>query len=428
MKLLTETVYIRDDDKTYFVIYVVCPINSLCMKFEVLGGGYLKAQDLRNNRELQPVPYKKSRVTEMICYTFDNARPQHCLQTNNCLLTTNEPLSVNTRVSRSPIIRLQFDGWFDPIPPGGNKEQASGIKSYEINVHAVNNGSIEEKSMANYKLNTTDTSLTLHLTPDESGLYCIVLEVKDFADNVQQARRFLIYDNTSNISVRADKSFFVSSASKETKFMWQTHGERICLDWKGYFYNKFYIDNNILGPIKSDPSGLIAGIYDQQFGLLPVTGTTSVNGIIEFLFSWRQTNHSFSDDISIPNIEHQTYCKQFNLSDGESYTLSIRAVDIVNNSLAENRTVHIDRSKPVLKIKGLLMINNESLLVHNDTDLSKLNIQIETMDQHSGIKHITWRFGFSETGTEIINDDLPVNRNVKVNDLLLHAFDLIALS
>ena len=243
---------------------------------------------------------------------------------------------------------------------------------------------------------------------DKPALYCVMLEVKDVADNVQQARRFVLYDNTTSIKPMPNKYFIVSSASKESNFSWQTHHHDICLDWDHYFFNRFYYDNELLNPIEPDRNGLINGVYDQFDGILPIAGTPNIHGIIEYRFSWA-LNEGFSSNQSILlGFKNQTYCHHFPVNDGETYTLIITAVDIANHTYEENRTVHIDRSVPHIEKLRLRKGDYKTMYVHHDKDMSTMNLYFEAYDPHSGIRNIDWSFGVTDadhelaTGTEHI--------------------------
>ena len=57
-----------------------------------------------------------------------------------------------------------------------------------------------------------------------SGVYAVVLVVEDNAGNAEVARRFLIFDNTTDISISSDedKQLLVWSAAENTSHTWLT--------------------------------------------------------------------------------------------------------------------------------------------------------------------------------------------------------------
>ncbi|XP_053381647.1 uncharacterized protein LOC123555884 isoform X2 [Mercenaria mercenaria] len=383
--------------------YTLTDGERLCFQYEAYGGGYVKAFDFERTSIMNPFSYKKTKSYERVCYKYDAARPKHCLISSSCPMNAkiSEPLHIKNRIIRSPIIPLEFKGWYDPLPAGGRQEHASGIESFEIRVNEVSNGIVGTKKLFSKQLKATETSLTLNLSSETPKLYCITLEVKDEADNVQQARRFVLYDNTTFITTRNDKKFTVTSASVQTNYTWQTHHHDICLNWKDHFYNKFYMENNFFKPISSDPNKLIKGLYEQENGQLPVSGTHNLFGITSFNFSWSLNGKSFSPEIVVPDFLNQTYCHRLSMSDGQTYTVNIKAIDILNNTFLENRTVHIDRTVPHINNIGLEKRDEKRLFVHDDTDLSQMRLIFDALDPHSGLLNIQWKFGTSDAGHEL---------------------------
>ena len=341
------------------------------------------------------VPYQKVHRTRELCYRFDSAPAKHCLEKGNC---TYEPIQLASRVTRSTKITVDFNGWYDPVPSQGKTMQASSIESYQITVNEViaSKYNLTVNYLSNIftkKVDFNQKRILLNLTSEKPRLYCITLEVKDVADNVRQARRFILYDNSSYIETWEEKSFYIISASVQTNFTWQTHHHSICLDWKDRFINRFYFDNPLLNPILREPHGLVSGIYEQHDGILPVAGTPNVYGIVKTMVSWSFNGGSPSAEIPVPSFQNQSYCKDFKVKDGQTYTLFIRSIDIANNTLIENRTVHIDRSVPHINNIWLTKDGYKVLFVHHTTDLSKMQLNFEALDPHSGIMRIEWAFG-----------------------------------
>jgi len=53
-------------------------------------------------------------------------------------------------------------------------------------------------------------------------IYSVVMNIADVANNSRNARRFVLYDNSSQISLDEERPLFVSSAVAETGYSWQT--------------------------------------------------------------------------------------------------------------------------------------------------------------------------------------------------------------
>ena len=392
----------------------------MCVHYESLGGGYLTSVDISKPTHVQlpPTPYRKTRQTKVICFRYDDAPPAHCKALKNC---SSDPLYVKNKVVRSPSIWLYFQDWLDPIPAQGNSSRASSIESYQVIVHetiaSLNRVQIDSGIVFTKKVNFSVTSMEIPTLSDKPKLYCITLEVKDVADNVKQARRFVLYDNTSYIEIKQGKPLYVNSASSGTNYTWQTHHSDICLYWKKHFFNKFYLDNQLLNPIEPDQHGLISGVYDQIDGVLPISGTANVYGVVKYTFFWRLNNGNFSNGNDVPNIKNQSYCKHFDLRDGQTFTFKVMATDIANNTCEDSTFVHIDRTVPHIKNMWLQKGDHRSVFVHDSRELSSMNLYFEALDPHSGLLNVKWAFGTSDSGKDLLNGVLRpnINSNVSMN-------------
>ena len=77
--------------------------------------------------------------------------------------------------------------------------------------------------------------------------------------------------------------------SCRTNNQWQTSvSEDICVNWKGRFLNTAMKQNNFLSTIKPDTASAITGHYEQTTGVLPVSGTDNVDGVVKFEVSDRE--------------------------------------------------------------------------------------------------------------------------------------------
>ncbi|KAL4218489.1 hypothetical protein ACF0H5_023223 [Mactra antiquata] len=389
--------------------------ETLCAVFEAFGGGYLKSINVMSSNSVSvAIPYRKIKQTEQVCYRFDSSKPMHCKEKDLC---NKEPLTVSRTITSSSIQTIYVDmgSWFDPVPARGKAIQASQIESYEIRVNEVNPSSdvstvYYTKTIFSRKTTADVNEMTLNLTSDSPRLYCITLEVTDVAKNPRQARRFILYDNTTFIESRNDKPFIVSSASSQTEFKWQTHHHDICLSWKDHFFNRYYLDNKLLNPIAPEPNGLIQGVYEHLQAPLSVNGTPNTDGIISFMVAWNVNGDSFSKEVKVSDFLNQTFCKNVGVKDGDIYTFQIRPIDIVGHTYAENRTVGIDRSVPHIKNIWLTKAGYLPLFVHDSRDLSKMVFTFDAIDPHSGISSIKYSFGVADDSLELTTGMLAVKK------------------
>lgn len=388
----------------------------MCVVYEAFGGGYLKSINvLSSNAVSAPVPYRKINRTQEICYRYDSSKPEHCSDKGSC---KQQPMSVSQTITRSAINTVRFEGWFDPVPTGGRNIQASQIEGYEIRVSEVMPSSAPLKVDYTKVLFSNLTKpgvheMTLNLTSDSPRLYCITLEVTDKAKNPRQARHFMLYDNTTFIETRKDRPIQITSASSQTNFVWQTHHHDICLSWVDHFLNKYYLENQLLHPI--EPIGLIQGVYEHTLAPLSVKGTPNVHGITSYMISWGLNDGPMSNETAVPNFLNQTFCKDFGVKDGQQYTIQIRPIDVVGNTLAENKTVFIDRSAPHINNIWLTKDGYHTLFVHHSRDLSNMLLTFDAIDSHSGIASIKYNFGVADASDDLTTGMLKVGSLANVS-------------
>ncbi|XP_053380183.1 uncharacterized protein LOC123553221 [Mercenaria mercenaria] len=379
--------------------------DSLCLEFEAYAGGYLKSKNLISQTVNNAVPYKKVRSTNTICYIYDNISPRHCREEGTC---HTEPLRIERPITRSPFNKVIFTGWKDPIPTDGSTTRVSGIERYTVYVNEVISTKghlrVDYSTMYIKTLKSTDTDAAIYLKPDKPTLYLVKLEVKDFADNVQQARRFLLYDDVSFIEAREEVPLIVNTASRLSNYSWQTH-QTICLSWKDHFLNRFYVGDELLSPIESDQDGLFSGVYEQTTGLLSIYGTPNVYGIIKFLVSVYINGKQHLSAIESPDLQNQSYCRKFSVKDGDECIFMIQPVDIAGNTYTENVTVFIDQSEPEIEFRNLSNLIDR----HETIELPSFHkIEFGARDPHSGVRNIVWTFGIANSSTEISTGDMSV--------------------
>ncbi|CAC5398105.1 unnamed protein product [Mytilus coruscus] len=252
-----------------------------------------------------------------------------------------------------------------------------------------------------------ETVVDILLPEKNPMLYAILLEVKDRADNVRQARRFVLYDNSSKIVKNKLLPIRVDSASNQTNFTWQIHHESICYSWKNSFFNNFYKKNNPLRRIRTEAFNSTEGIYDQILGVLPVTGTTNIYGLTDFYYSLL-LNKKNIDSGKVRNLTLQSLCLKPIMNDGDTFLLCLQARDIMNHTLNDSIQVHIDRSVPEIADIWLIRNGRKQLYVHHSADLSVMHLEFKAFDLHSGVREIKWAFGIYENKTVLIEKSIAV--------------------
>ncbi|KAK7496758.1 hypothetical protein BaRGS_00011967, partial [Batillaria attramentaria] len=394
--------------------------ESLCAVMEASSGGYYNIQDVATTRFIRTETFQPLSTSKQVCFLFDPTKPVHCSQVGSSRCSSESMLKLSNRLTRTPSTSVHIQGWLDPVPSGGPRSSASGISQYRLEVHGVDiNGttlSVQGDARKNYTIEWHSTSggpFSRVVTLPEEGaarLYAIMLEVHDKAGNVAYARRLVLYDNTSNVELLPTKSLQVVTANPRTNLRWQTNvSSNVCVDWKGRFYNTDMYHNNFLKPV--NPDFKIQGHYDQQSGLLPVSGTDNVNGIIKFEIAWSRDNSPRTQLENIPDLHAERTCLREKRMDGETYDVWIRATDRMGNYKEDTVRVSIDHTGPSVSIEGLRgRFGRDGLYVHNATDLSSMKLLVHASDPHSGIKTLMWKLGTSDLSQDVGSEAVGVQR------------------
>ncbi|KAH3775749.1 hypothetical protein DPMN_177155 [Dreissena polymorpha] len=202
------------------------------------------------------------------------------------------------------------------------------------------------------------------------GVYSVLLEVRDFSNNSRIARRFVLYDATSSVSLNnATAKLYVSSAVEETGYTWQTPaatGNQVTVSvaWPNYFVNHVHEDGLFLGEIEQYPiqfneiqddgvlssQKYVADALDDNEEPRTRKVIPNFHGIIKYEIVWQptaDTNEPTSGWEKIPMKESFTATRT--LVDGDTLRVWIRATDIMGNAKADSTVVKIDGTPPILQ-------------------------------------------------------------------------------
>ncbi|XP_046569973.1 uncharacterized protein LOC124278290 [Haliotis rubra] len=310
------------------------------------------------------------------------------------------------------VVHVKTSGWTDPVPTGGKADAASGLKYTKIQVleteHKGNVIDVIYTPLKGLDLkydNRFELDIPIHL-PNKYGLYAVILEVHDTAGNIKSVRRLVLYDNSSKLMTDSSKPLQVVSATQKSSFKWQTNLAPVCIDWKGRYSNDEMRDNNLLEPVRPQVE-VVAG-YDQTTGILPISGTPNVDGIVEAKYSVSVDYGVRSNWELVPNFINQSLCISPKLLDGQTYNISIRFKDIVSNSIEESVRVYIDSTVPDISNMWLVKDGNKQVYVHDSLDLSTMLLQFDVSDPHSGIVYVEWYLGTKDSSDDLGHGVLPV--------------------
>ena len=362
------------------------------------------------------IPYDKTKQSKEICYIYDRTPPVHCIQIGGCLSRRHEPLKLSRRLRKSKLITVNIEGWHDPYPMNGHQSVASGIDMFEINIYEVTLSTPptlmrDTKTVGNYTLEPNATEVEITLPDKNPMMYVIFLEVKDRANNVRQARRFVLFDQSSVILKNNRIPFKVTSASIKANLKWQINNEKLCFSWKDRFYNNGSSKNNLLRPVKLEDR--IHGKYDQIDGPLSVNGTENVNGVTGYKYTLEKNNINTALYGTVSNFLSESICLATDLKDGDIFTFILQAIDIMNHTLNDSVSVNIDTSVPEITDIWLVRDGQEQIYVHHSSDLSLMSIRFKSFDIHSGLREVKWAFGVYENNTVLIEKAVAVTATAK---------------
>ena len=224
--------------------------------------------------------------------------------------------------------------------------------------------------------------------PHMFALYVWALDHTQESSNFRIARRFVLVDNTSYVLTSEDDPIVPTTANPDSDYEWQIDLIPIVIDWTNHFYNTWHVHTNLLLPIRTDDNSSMAitGVFEQETGELPVSGTANVDGVVNFQYQYYKISNSGDEEIewqNVPDPLSQTLTlSTLGIDDGDTVGISIKAIDIMNNTLVDSIVLYIDSSPPTVEEMYLVKDGYRYLFVHDSTDLSQMDMQFSAYDAH----------------------------------------------
>ena len=269
------------------------------------------------------------------------------------------------------------------------------MKEYELDIRDVVYTPTELyadwKSIVSYI--TPEGELLNFTLPDRGqphmfALYLWAIDSTQESGNFRIARRFVLVDNTSEVLISENYPISAISANPDSDFEWQIRLMPVILDWTNHFYNSWHVHTNLLLPIRGETntSHPIEGVFEQETGELPVNGTPNVHGIVKFMYKYHKTSRH-GDEVTtfadVPNtLLQKLSLHETSIHDGDTMHITIKAIDIMNNTHMDSIILYIDSSTPIIEDIYLMKDGYRYLFVHNETDLSKMNMVFTSYDVH----------------------------------------------
>lgn len=267
-------------------------------------------------------------------------------------------------------ITATWDGWLDEL---------SNVSKYSIEVwkmeYSIDYEHLREPLiLPTYnpypvfiqEMNVTNPIPYPSINLTEPGIYSCILEVSDNANNSQYARRFVLFDRTSEITTQYDKPIQCTTASSASGYKWQTDGENIVhINWKDHFINTVHAHGHFLSTIGGFEPRLsdggrrvdykkIENTFDDYEGKLTRNGIENINGIVKFEFAYQ----SLSADVSNLKWADLDLSENYTLTlpsseDGFSQRFWVRASDVMGNTYEDTTVVYFDSSPPYIGVLSM---------------------------------------------------------------------------
>ncbi|KAK3109070.1 hypothetical protein FSP39_022224, partial [Pinctada imbricata] len=325
-------------------------------------------------RQLTPIGtanYNGHTSTKILDFNFDlwqqGGLPFHCSNDSSC--TSNEkPLHIANDVTRDPFT-ITWNGW---------KDLLSGVSRYAWEVYKLQpryDGNLTEPvqeidgpvpvPLIIRALNHSNSIAYPTYTPPGPGVYSIILEVGDKANNTVYARRFVLYDPSSTVTTNSTHPMYVSSANETNGNRWQTsinngnNGKTLIhVIWTGHFENKVHADGHFLrqvlpfSHVLSDMSinridyKNIPTRLDDYEGKMTRNGTPNKRGIVKFEIASSNSNDSSPTAWNNVPLTDSFMLEQPSVQDGGLVKIWVRATDILGDQLVDFTYVFFDSTPP----------------------------------------------------------------------------------
>ncbi|XP_033111643.1 uncharacterized protein LOC117112642, partial [Anneissia japonica] len=232
-------------------------------------------------------------------------------------------------------------------------------------------------------------------------VYCVVLAVGDNTENVRNARRCIIFDDQSDISIVDENPIDLAvngeTLNSQDSDVWIAGDKNIQMSWQGHFANQFHIDHSILLSIEPD-NDVFNEAFDSEASPAgrPLSAIDNRNGIVKFEVGVGKdrfggaTFDSFQPEwIQLPNDLDEIFVHQLdNVHDADTFGFWVRATDVVRNTKTDFVSVHIDSTPP--KFEDFEVGNGDV-------------VYFTAYDRESGIQSVHWQM-LSEVDKTILSE------------------------
>ncbi|XP_053393450.1 uncharacterized protein LOC123562440 isoform X2 [Mercenaria mercenaria] len=394
----------------------------LNIKFMSTSGGFQKLVNIdQQSKPYATKYYKGLQDVREVQFNFDFIAPKHCSETDASKRCKPESdiLRIEEEFTKNPI-SMYWSGWTDEL---------SGVLEYYVEVFKLTpdayNKLVEMEPLSPV-FNTTIPHRKYRKNmkypeyrPTEPGMYSVLVEIRDTANNSRIARRLVLFDDQSEITFneRPNGKLYVSSAVEETGYKWQTvaKGQDVTFEvsWKNYFINKIMEENMLLNSVDPYPTQFkeieddgvlfskkyVHDSLDDHEGKRTRDAITNFHGIVEF--EWAKVLTKDEDEpkvgwTTVSPLEEQTSFTS-KLDDGSRMRVWVRATDVMGNIKTDSTIVTVDGSNPKIS-KQLGDDHKFEANVKHATYNYTSRIRFTAKDDNSGVHKIGFAITIKTSG------------------------------
>ncbi|XP_061181031.1 uncharacterized protein LOC133189645 [Saccostrea echinata] len=377
--------------------------DQLIFYLQATTGGYVKVKNREANNKIQYHPLVGRTTEREFTYHWDLEKPYHNLVKG----VDNPPFLSVPDLTENPKVDMTWGGWIDDL---------SGLEKYQYEVYELgHDGKLLGEQQG--KMIKSPTDLALNVTGESfdlpaPGMYSIHFSAFDKAGNHKTGRKVLLYDNISEVTTNPSKVTRVTTATKETSYVWVTKDTRyVDIMWRDRFRNSRHENNRWLNSVASTTG--VESKYDDHYGERQSKEIPNVHALVDFKVAYNVTDTVSTVDsqgfTSVSSIFKQG--DQLNLpwTDGNKLDVTVRAIDVLGKYLDESVTVYRDASPPHIEDLWLTRGDRLNVSVHRIEDFKEMTIEWIAYDHHSGLNNIAWRLFDNFTGLDVLHghEDIP---------------------
>nr|KAG5689081.1 hypothetical protein BaRGS_034738 [Batillaria attramentaria] len=312
-------------------------------------------------------------------------------------------------ITRTPDITIKWKGWTD----ADSKMYRYSMEVFQMT--RATNGELEihpdrdlDPLINRPVLHDGNRLYAEQYTLPSPGMYSIILEVADRANNTKYVRRLCLYDPNPEITLDPDPDhdLFVSSANPDSGYAYQNkRKDPVVVTWDQHFKNVFQVENNPVrayGPelennVKQIPQD--TELEDHE-GDRTIDAIPNIDGIANFQVAYVKDHSGGSDQPEPPSSSqwtdlylNTTYIVPVpdkELVAADTVTIWVKATDATGIEKVARTKVSFDFTPPELNQEDLASGFRMNTAVEGMDFSSTFNLQV--FDWESGIDFIQWTF------------------------------------